>query len=69
MYQLLELAEMATKKIVSSPKDSISLETALTGWKLAFEAQNEKATAFLAGIVAAKQSQFGQSDEEKVVFS
>lgn len=69
MYQLPELVDMATAKIVNSPKDSISLEAALTGWKLAFEAQNEKATAFLAGIVAAKQSQFGQSDEEKALFS
>lgn len=71
MYQLPKLVEMATEEIMSSSSsnDSISLEDALTGWKRAFEAHNDQVTAFLAGKVAAKQSQFGQSDEEKAVFA
>lgn len=69
MYQLSELADMATDEIVGSPKDSITLEAAITGWKRAFQAHNEKVTAFLARQVASKQSQFGQSEKEKAAFS
>lgn len=69
MYQLSELTDMATDEILGCAKDSITLEAALTGWVRAFQAQNEKATAFLAGQVASKQSQFGQSDGEKAAFS
>lgn len=68
-YQLLELANMATEEIVGSPKDSITLEAALTGWKRAFKAQNDIVMTFLAGQIATKQSQFGQSDKEKAAFS
>lgn len=55
MYQLPELAELATQVVTTVPSGSITLEEALAGWQNGHGARNERVKAFLAKEVALKQ--------------
>lgn len=68
MYQLPELAKMASDEIMKAPRDAIALDEAVLGWKRAHEARNEPVKAFLARNIAHKKPQIENNDDDKRAF-
>lgn len=55
MYQLPELAEMATEVVTTTPSGKLTLEEAISGWQNGHAARNEKVKTFLAKEIAQKK--------------